>query len=100
MYTLTETLDHCKLMADGVTIKAGPVSPEALLKSICLLWGDKASENGTTISHKFSPDLPQFVSIDEFRIKQCLNNLLSNAVKFTKGGHIEISMQKYINKAG
>ncbi len=100
MYTLTETLDHCKLMADGITLKPSPVSPEALMKSICLLWGDKASENGTTISYKFCQSLPAFVSIDEYRIKQCLNNLLSNSVKFTKDGHIEISMQKQIDQMG
>ena len=68
MHTLTETLDHCKLMADGIKLNPSPVSPEDLLKSTCLLWGDKASQNGTTVSYSLSPDLPQFISIDEFRI--------------------------------
>ncbi|PCI77862.1 MAG: hypothetical protein COB20_07085 [SAR86 cluster bacterium] len=34
MHTLTETLDHCKLMADGIKLSPTPVSPKTLLKSV------------------------------------------------------------------
>lgn len=39
-------------------------------------------------------DLPNYVWIDEARIKQVLMNLLGNAVKFTESGEIELKIQK------
>jgi signal transduction histidine kinase len=100
MHTLTETLDHCKLMADGVNLKPVTVALETLLESTCLLWRGKASRNGVAISFRLCPDLPPLIYIDENRIRQCLNNLLSNAVKFTTSGKIEIFMKKQVNNKG
>lgn len=99
MQTLTETLDHCKIMAHGIKLKPTDVSPQKLLTSICLLWQDQASKNNTNIVFKCSEDLPSSIILDEIRIKQCLNNVLSNAVKFTKNGQINIIM-KVIDKPG
>jgi len=93
MQILTETLDHCKMMANGVVLKPTDISPKDLLEPICLLWQDQASKNNTKISCVYSQDLPDLIRIDVFRLKQCLNNLLSNAVKFTKNGKINIIMK-------
>ena len=100
MATLTETLDHCKLMAEGVLLKPTPVSPKELLESAQILWRDKASENEVNISYEISPDVPTFISIDQYRITQCLNNLLSNAVKFTTSGNINMMIKKFTDNMG
>ena len=100
MAILKENLDNCKLMADGITLKPTPVSPAELLKSAQMLWKDKASENEVNITYEIFPDVPNFISIDQFRITQCLNNLLSNAVKFTKSGRIKMIIKKLTDNMG
>lgn len=99
MNTLTSTLDHCKIMANGISLNPKNTSPKALLESTILFWRDKAKQNGITIVQDLSPDIPEIISIDEFRIKQCLNNLLSNSIKFTTGGKIKILMKTARNNS-
>ncbi len=98
MEILTTTLDHCKIMASGISLNKTNVSPHDLLASTCLFWQDKARENGIKISYELADEIPPLISIDEYRIKQCLNNLMSNALKFTKNGRVDIRMQVFGKK--
>ncbi|PSW06670.1 hybrid sensor histidine kinase/response regulator [Photobacterium lipolyticum] len=52
----------------------------------------KASEKGLDLQLKLDPRLPQFIMIDEHRLRQVLMNLMSNAVKFTQNGTVVLSI--------
>jgi CheY-like chemotaxis protein/anti-sigma regulatory factor (Ser/Thr protein kinase) len=48
----------------------------------------QAAAKGIAFTHKFGPNLPEFVHADERRLGQILLNLLSNAIKYTKAGEV------------
>jgi CheY-like chemotaxis protein len=48
----------------------------------------RAKAKGLALVFERTPDVPQYVRLDENKLRQVLINLLSNAVKFTKVGSI------------
>ncbi|MDX1301512.1 ATP-binding protein [Photobacterium sp.] len=52
----------------------------------------RASEKGLDLQLNLDPRLPQFIIIDEHRLRQVLMNLISNAVKFTQNGTVVLSI--------
>jgi signal transduction histidine kinase len=52
----------------------------------------KASEKRLSLKLEVSPDVPECIFGDEFRLGQILLNLIGNAIKFTEDGGIEISV--------
>jgi signal transduction histidine kinase/CheY-like chemotaxis protein/HPt (histidine-containing phosphotransfer) domain-containing protein len=49
-----------------------------------------AYEKGLEVLINIDNNVPQFVVLDQLRVKKILVNLLSNAVKFTESGEVEI----------
>lgn len=54
----------------------------------------QAQRKGLELLLNIEPGLPDYVWIDEVRVKQILVNLLGNAVKFTEAGEIELKVEK------
>ena len=49
-------------------------------------------KKGLELKFDVSPELPQWLIGDDFRIQQILTNLISNALKFTEEGKIEVTI--------
>ena len=53
----------------------------------------RADQKGLTIVFDFAPEVPQYISADEGKLRQVLINLLSNAIKFTQRGGITMRVE-------
>ncbi len=88
---INDILDLSKIEAGKLEIRYEPVNVKAILDEIANIFSQKIKEKGLEFNMDMDPMLPQWVSIDEVRIRQILFNLVGNAVKFTSEGFIKLS---------
>ncbi|NNE57862.1 MAG: response regulator [Hellea sp.] len=87
---LSKTLDHAKLVSNKMTVSLEEENIHELIKECTRLWKGEASNKGLTLKSHIDPAVPDRMTLDGFRLQQCLNNLMSNAVKFTSDGRVDI----------
>ena len=90
-------MDLSKIEAARIDISYSAVSLHEFIEVIILIFSKKIDEKGLEFIREIDSELPEFVIIDEIRVKQIITNLLSNAVKFTISGHVKLNI-KLINK--
>jgi PAS domain S-box-containing protein len=88
---IDEVLDLAKIESGQMELQRGPVSVEAIVQTGLTMVREKAQKNGITLSSKVV-GVPDFVALDERKVKQVIFNLLSNSVKFTPNGG-KVSLQ-------
>jgi signal transduction histidine kinase len=54
-----------------------------------------AGHKGLTLNTYIEPDVPEFVTGDQNRVKQILVNLIGNAVKFTEEGKVDVQFIRH-----
>ncbi|MCD4791990.1 MAG: PAS domain S-box protein [Bacteroidales bacterium] len=94
---ISDILDFSKIEASKISISYSAVSLHEFIEVIILIFSKKIDEKGLEFIREIDSELPEFVIIDEIRVKQIVTNLLSNAVKFTTSGYVKLSI-KLINK--
>ena len=82
-------LDQAKMEAGQLTIQKHPDKPSEVVRDSVatvapLLRGKPVKLRVDEI------DVPEYLDIDAFRLRQVLLNLLSNAIKFTENGEISV----------
>ena len=87
---LSRTLDHAKLISNKMQVDFTPSDVKETILTSARLWMPQCSSNGIALRTHITPEVPQTLLLDSFRLQQCLNNLLSNAVKFTSKGRIDV----------
>jgi PAS domain S-box-containing protein len=88
---LNDILDLSKIEADKMEIVYRMTDFSSLIDEIELMFMDKASSKGLSLTTAKSPDFPTSLNLDEIRIKQVIFNLVGNAVKFTNEGFIKVT---------
>ena len=89
---INDILDFSKIEAGKLVIESRPVRlTEITAEAIALMQG-RAREKGLELTHRPSPDLPEWIMGDPMRIRQILVNLLSNAIKFSRHGTIDLTV--------
>jgi len=61
-----------------------------MLEQEILSMQPRVRAKGLIVCQNFAPDLPEWVTGDEIRIRQILSNLLTNAFKYTEKGSIKV----------
>lgn len=91
MTLLNDILDISKVDSGAMTIAPEPFDVRHLLNSCVKIFSPNAEEKHLTILVEVDKELPQWVQVDGFRLRQIVMNLLANAIKFTETGYITIS---------
>jgi two-component system sensor histidine kinase/response regulator len=89
---ITDILDLSKLEAGIFDIQPHPVNIRRILDDIRQMFKQKVESKELELLLDIQHDFPEYILIDEIRIRQILVNLIGNAIKFTEVGMIKVAM--------
>ncbi|MUK61844.1 response regulator [Aliivibrio fischeri] len=89
---INDILDLSKIEAGNFAIYTQPTNIREIIFDTLSIDIAKATEKNLDLHIYISPNVPNYLTLDEHRIKQVLMNLTSNAMKFTPKGFISISI--------
>jgi len=87
---INDILDLSKIEAGKVALNPSTVNFRGVFEEIEHIFSFKVQEKLLTLSIHHSPDIPEFVEMDEIRLRQILLNLIGNAIKFTEEGAVTV----------
>jgi PAS domain S-box-containing protein len=87
---INDILDLAKIEAGKMELYPVDIALVRFVQTVTNIVGVKAAQKGLELVYDLAPDLPQWIRVDEKRLRQILLNLLSNAVKFTERGRITL----------
>ncbi|MEM8612317.1 MAG: CHASE2 domain-containing protein [Cyanobacteria bacterium P01_H01_bin.105] len=89
---INDILELSKIEANRVVLHETNVDIYGLLEMLQAMLEPKAIAKDLQLHFERSDTVPQFVTIDEGKLRQVLINLLDNAIKFTQQGHIVLRL--------
>jgi len=89
---INEILDLAKIESGTIALEMRPVRLAELHDFVERSFRQIADEKGLAFGIEMSPDLPEWLSTDDMRLKQVLRNLLANALKFTETGSVTLQV--------
>ena len=87
---INDVLTMAKIEAGGVKINSTRIDLYNLLKSLRQFLQLSAESKGIYLEFTIEPEIPQYIRIDEKKLRQVLINLIGNAIKFTDQGHVRL----------
>jgi len=87
---INDILDLSKIEAGMLVIDYRPVNLRTLFTEVKNIFALKAKEKNLHFEIIISEKLPQYLNLDEIRIRQILINLVGNAIKFTESGFVKL----------
>ncbi len=94
---INDILDFSKLQNGKVILEKEHFSIRQLAGEVHALFVPQATKQNDTLSYSVSPETPDVLLGDPFRLKQIMMNLISNSVKFTSGGKIHFGIKGIIS---
>ena len=91
MELVSNILDLSKIQAGKLDIKKASVSLHTLFNEIHHLFKVKLEQKKLQFFIQIDADMPDYLRLDDIRLRQVVTNLVENAVKFTQNGHIRLS---------
>ena len=85
---INDVLDLSKIEARKMELYPAELNFTNFIKNIANLFQMRAAQKGIVFSYEQVSSLPNYVYVDEKRLRQVIINLLSNAVKFTNSGGV------------
>ncbi|WP_293350370.1 MULTISPECIES: PAS domain S-box protein [unclassified Microcoleus] len=85
---INDVLDLSKIEASKMELSPTNLHFPSFVKSIVDLFQMRSHQKGIAFNYEQVSALPDYVFVDEIRLRQVLINLLSNAVKFTVSGGV------------
>jgi PAS domain S-box-containing protein len=92
---INDVLDMSKIEAGRAILNETSLDLYHLLNTLIDMFQYKANAKGLQLLFVKDPAVPQYITIDENKLRQVLINLLGNAIKFTHEGRVTmgVSMQ-------
>lgn len=90
---INDILDLAKIEAGKIQLTANDVCLPDFFSDISEIFRLKAEEKNLVFVSQLAVNIPNFVSVDEKRLRQILMNLLSNAIKFTEKGSVNFKVE-------
>jgi PAS domain S-box-containing protein len=91
MGLVSNILDLSQIQAGKLDIKKASVSLHTMFQEIHHLFSVKLEKKKLQFFVQIDADMPDYLFLDDIRLRQVLTNLVENAVKFTQKGHIRLS---------
>lgn len=95
---INDILDISKIEAGKLEIQKESISISMVAQDIKTIFEPKANEKGIEIFLEIAPNVPNFIMLDEIRIRQILFNIIGNAIKFTHKGFIKVSIKTILKE--
>ncbi len=89
---INNVLELSKLEAHADPIDPTPIALMPFLKTLEVMFESTAIAKNLKLEFHYDEDLPQWVELDERKLRQVLINLLGNAVKFTEQGTVRLTV--------
>ncbi|WP_373008060.1 response regulator [Hyphomonas sp.] len=89
---LNDILDLSRIEAGRLDISPVVANVRDRISCIKRTFAPVVRKKGLTLEVAFDPKLPEFLSLDTKRVRQCIDNLVFNAVKFTSTGGVTIAV--------
>ncbi len=96
---LNDILDSAKIEAGKISIENKPTSIASLIHQIESDQNLKAFDKNIYLKFKQEGPLPDYIMIDDVRLKQIITNLINNALRFTEKGGVTV-ITRTENKKG
>ncbi|MBN1874493.1 MAG: response regulator [Anaerolineae bacterium] len=90
---INDVLEFSKIEAGRVELQELSFDLHHLLLGVEEMFRLRAEDKGLRLMCNIAPDVPQYVRLDENKLRQVLINLLGNAVKFTETGTITLHVR-------
>jgi signal transduction histidine kinase/CheY-like chemotaxis protein len=90
---IDDILDFSKIEAGKMQLEEIPFRLREEVRFSTDLFRPIIEEKKLTLTLNISPDVPENIIGDPFRLRQVLSNLISNAVKFTHEGEIIVGVE-------
>ncbi|MFN3529571.1 MAG: ATP-binding protein [Bacteroidia bacterium] len=94
LHIINDLLDLSKIEAGKISFEHKSFNLTSLMQQLELSLNSLATDKGLHIITEIDPEIPDFLTGDQFRLNQILLNLGGNAVKFTPEGSIKISVNR------
>lgn len=90
MELINNLLDKAKIQSGKLTLDLAPVRIKPFVGAIAETFQPVVENKGIVFDVVFGPDIPDYLLIDDLRVKQIILNLCSNAIKFTDLGGVTL----------
>jgi PAS domain S-box-containing protein len=87
---INDILDLSKIEAGRLDFEFEPMNFNHKIAEIHQLFSPKIQQKQLALEIITSPDVPDFIFMDEVRFHQILFNIVGNAIKFTDRGYVKI----------
>ena len=85
-----QILDMSRIDADEMDVFPENTNVREVIDSIDMLWRPTIEGKGVIFTSHVDKSVPDFLTFDPLRLRQCINNLVSNAAKFTSTGRVHM----------
>ncbi len=90
---INDILELSKVEAGRVILNPTNINLHLLLNDMQMIFKERTESKQLQIIFEIAEDLPQFVIVDENKLRQIFINLIGNAVKFTDQGGIAVRVR-------
>ncbi|ANV90391.1 PAS domain S-box protein [Picosynechococcus sp. PCC 8807] len=90
---IADVLDFSKIEAQRLELIPTAVQFHYFILDIIQTCQIKATEKQLLLNYDIDPDIPDYLLVDDQRLRQVLLNLLGNAIKFTHQGSVVLDVQ-------
>ncbi|MBN1887664.1 MAG: response regulator [Thermoflexales bacterium] len=91
---INDILDMAKIEAGRVTLQETNVDLHQMLSDLESMFRFRAEAKGLATVFEWASDVPQFVCVDDGKLRQILINLIGNAIKFTSEGGVTLRVRR------
>ena len=90
MSLINDILELSKIEAGRVVLNPADIDLHALLNDIQMIFNEPTQSKNLQFLLEKEDDLPQYIFVDESKLRQIFVNLIGNALKFTEEGGIAV----------